>query len=116
MAVISDKALGYLVVCHLTPDRDYAGFLKGLARFHHKELFEGVWMVRTKASATEIYRQIYRRVGPEDQILVFEITNQGCWSESFPDQTSIWIKNVVQTIAPCSYERLLSERRSRDVV
>jgi len=33
MAVISDKSLGYLVVCHPYSGRDYAGFLKGLARF-----------------------------------------------------------------------------------
>jgi len=105
MAVISDKSLAYLVVCCLTPGRDYAAFLKGLARFRHKELFEGVWMVRTKDSATEIYRHIYRRVDPEDRILVFEITDQGCWSTTLPVETQVWIKDVLQSIAPCSYQK-----------
>src|SRR5512138_2455317 len=103
MAVISEKPLGYLVVCRLTPGRDYAGLLKGLSRFHHKQLLDGVWMVRTKDSATEIYRHIYRRVDSEDQILVFEITDQGLWSTSLPGETQVWIKEVLQSIAPCSY-------------
>jgi len=105
MAVISDKSLGYLVVCHLTPGRDYAGFLKGLERFQHKQLFHGVWMVRTKASATEIYRHIYRRVDSQDQIVVFEITDQGLWSATLPVETQQWIKEVLRTITPCSYQK-----------
>jgi len=39
-------------------------------------------MVRTKASATEIYRQYYRRVDSQDPLAVFEITDQGLWSET----------------------------------
>ena len=105
MAVISDKSLGYLVICHLTAGRDYAGFLKGLARFHHKQLFDGVWMVRTKDSATEIYRHIYRRIASDDQILVFEITDQGLWSATLPVETQQWMKDVLQTITPCSYQK-----------
>jgi len=105
MAVISDKSLGYLVVCHLTAGHDYTGFLKGLSRFHHKQLFDGVWMVRTKDSATEIYRHICRRVASDDLILVFEITDQGVWSSTLPVETQQWMKEVLKTITPCSYQK-----------
>ncbi len=104
MAIISNKPLGYLVVCRLIAGRDYAGLLKGLARFHHKQLLDGVWMVRTKDSATEIYRHVYRRVDPEDQILIFEITDQGLWSSTLPAETQVWVKDVLSSIAPCAYQ------------
>lgn len=113
MPRISDKPLGYLVVCKLTEGADYSGMHKGLERFHHRMLFRGVWIVRTKESAVEVHRWIYRRVQPEDQILVFEITDQGVWSGAIPVETSQFIKDVTLTIAPQSYEDVQHARMAR---
>jgi hypothetical protein len=114
MPSISDKPLGYLVVCKLTDGADYSGMQKGLARFHHRQIFPGVWMIRTKEAAAEIQRWIHKRVQPKDQILIFEITAQGIWFGDIPVETSLFIKDVCQTIIPESYEDVLVARRNRE--
>jgi hypothetical protein len=116
MPSISDKSLGYLVVCKLTDGADYSGMHKGLARFHHRLIFPGVWMIRTKEAAAEIHRWIYKRVQPEDQILIFEITDQGVWSGAIPVETSQFIKDVCLAIAPQSYTDVLEARRTRQTL
>jgi hypothetical protein len=114
MPRISDKPLGYLVVCKLTAGADYSGMLRGLARFHHRQIFPGVWMIRTKEGAAGIQRWTYRRIQPKDQVLIFEITAQGVWFGDIPLETSLFIKDVCQTIVPESYEDVLVARRNRE--
>jgi hypothetical protein len=114
MPRISNKPLGYLVVCKLTEGADYSGMLRGLARFHHRQIFPGVWMIRTKEAAAEIQRWTYRRIQPKDQVLIFEITAQGVWFGDIPLETSLFIKDVCQTIVPEAYEDVLRARRNRE--
>jgi hypothetical protein len=113
MPKISNKPLGYLVVCKLTKGADYYGLHKALGRFHQRMLFEGVWMIRTKQGAAWIHRCIFRRVKPEDQIVIFEITDQGVWSGDMPVETSQFINDVCITIAPQTYTDVLEVRRAR---
>src|SRR6267378_2425366 len=113
MPSVSNKPLGYLLVCKLTEGADYSGLHKALERFHHRMLFEGVWMIRTKESATWILRCTVRRLQPEDQIVIFEITDQGVWSGDMSVETSQFIKDICLSIAPQTYTNLLEARQVR---
>ena len=113
MPAISDKPLGYLVVCKLTKGANYSGLHKALGRFHQRMLFDGVWMIRTKEAAAWVYRCICRRVKPEDQIVIFEITDQGVWSPDFPVETAQFIKDICVSIAPQTYTDVQEARRVR---
>ena len=73
-------------------------------------------MIRTKDAAAEIQRWIHKRVQPQDQILIFEITAQGLWFGDIPVETSAFIKDVCQTIVPESYEDVLAARRKRELL
>jgi hypothetical protein len=114
MPAISNKPLGYLVVCKLTRGADYSGLHKALGRFHHRMLFEGVWMIRTKEAAAWIHRCTFRRLKPGDQIVIFEITDQGVWSGDMPVETSQFIKDICLSIAPQTYVDVQEARRVRE--
>jgi len=111
MPVISDKSLGYLIVCKLTPGADYSGLRKAISRFHHHQLIDGVWMIRTKEAAAWIYRCIYKRLQPADHALVFEITDQGVWGGDMPTETARFIKDVAATISPERHKEIQQMRR-----
>lgn len=111
MPAISDKPLGYLVVCKLTPGADYSGLHKALSRFHERQLIDGVWMIRTKESAAWLYKCIYKRIHPGDHALVIEITDQAAWSRDMPVEAARFIKDVTDTISPGRPKEIQSERQ-----
>lgn len=103
MPIISRAPLGYLLICKLGKKQDYSGLLKALDRFQHVELFEGVWMIRTREAAAEIHRRIYKRIDAEDQFIIAEITDQTTWSSAIPVEKQIWIKEALHLLSPGSY-------------
>ena len=116
MPAVSNKPLGYLLVCKLTKGADYSGLHKALERFHHRMLFDSVWLIRTKEAAAWILRCTVNRLKPQDQIVIFEITDQGVWSGDMTLETSQFIKDVCLTIAPQTYTDLLEARQTRPKV
>ncbi len=103
MPIISKAPLGYLLICKLGKKQDYSGLLKALDRFEHTQLFDGVWMIRTREPAAEIHRRIYRRLDAEDQFIIAEITDQTTWSPAVPVDKQIWMKEALHSITPGSY-------------
>jgi len=76
-------------------------------------LFDGVWMIRTKEAAAWILRCTVRRLQPGDQIVIFEITDQGVWSGDMSVETSQFVKDMCLSIAPQTYTDLLEARQVR---
>ena len=104
MPKISTTPLGYLLVCRLAPDTDRDKLRKALSRFYHRELFDGVWMIRTRDAAASIDTCVYKHIGPTDRFIVAEITDQATWSETFDDDTARWIKDMLHFIPSPNYK------------
>lgn len=74
--------------------KDLIAYLKGFGTYWHH--LDSTWLVVTSVSAKELRNKLKTLIGPTDELLVMDITDDDWASIGFSDHANQWLqKNTV---------------------
>ena len=82
----------FLVTFALKGESDYPGLRGALKRLPHWHCLGSTWLVKSEKTASELFAELVEHLQPDDQLLVFRVGPEACWSKTFPRECQEWLE------------------------
>ncbi len=82
----------FLITYTLKGDSNYPELRGALKRLPHWHCLGSTWLVKSDRTACELFADLEQHLQPDDQLLVFRVGPDACWSRTFPRECQAWLE------------------------